>query len=371
MKDELAVKLLVTVLDWDGIRSKKELPWLQDMAHYKYDEYQQFAPGMRFVESLTRWLYQFKPKHREIAYRFVREKLIFCSSLEIEHLVGMAYRDRILPHLVQCTAKECGCDPRSIVRIVNSTQFRVRLRQCLFLGLSDGARIDMFRRANNLDLNHEQILQTHELPDDRIDTLLKNLKEDIQELSDDDVPSDPVFRTVVLLDDFSASGRTYYMPNGDGSISGKIARFHEAISNRKKELSRLFHLNETEVIIVLYVASEQARQHLEEYSRRIWAKSGANVHVEIVQLLPDSIRMKSNNCGRLHDLIREYYDESIHDEHLQRGGTDDARYGFAACALPLVMHHNTPNNSIALLWSYDNADVRGLFPRVRRHWSTK
>ena len=370
MKDELAEKLLVTVLDWDGIRSKEELPCLQNLARYKYDEYQQFAPGMRFVESLTRWLFQFEREHRETAYQFVREKLIFCSSLEIEHLVGMANRDRIRPHLVQSAAEECGCDPRHIARIVNSTQFRIRLRQCLFLGLSDGARIDMFRRANNFDLSHEQILQTHELSDDRIDMLLDNLKEDLHQLSGDDVPPDPVFRTVVLLDDFSASGLSYYMPNGDGSIGGKIARFHKVISNPTEALSRLFHLKETEVFIVLYVASEQARQHLQNYSRRIWEESVAHVHVEVVQLLPNSIRMTSNNCGHLHDLIREYYDESIHDEHLKRGGTADARYGFAACGLPLVMHHNTPNNSIALLWSYDDTDVPGLFPRVRRHGST-
>jgi hypothetical protein len=36
-----------------------------------------------------------------------------------------------------------------------------------------------------------------------------------------------------------------------------------------------------------------------------------------------------------------------------------------------VMHHNTPNNSIALLWSYDDTEARGLFPRVRRHKSGK
>lgn len=371
MKDELADKLLVTVLNWDGTRSKIELPWLQELARYKYDEYQQFAPGMRFVESLSRWLSQFKPEHRETAYEFVKKKLIFCSSTEIEHLVGMAYHDRIRPQLVQCTAKECGYDPRHIVRIVNSAQFRIRLRQCLFLGLSDGARIDMFRRANNLDLSHEQILLNHELSKDRVNKLLDKLKEDLRELSSDDVPSEPVFRTVVLLDDFSASGRSYYMPNEDGSIGGKIARFHKAISNPEEEASRLFNLHETEVFIVLYVASEQARQHLEEYSRIIWENSIAKVHIQIVQQLPGSIRLRSNNCGRLIDLIQDNYDESIHDEHLKMGGTDDARYGFAACGLPLVMHHNTPNNSIALLWSYDDTNVRGLFPRVRRHWSTK
>ena len=52
---------------------------------------------------------------------------------------------------------------------------------------------------------------------------------------------------------------------------------------------------------------------------------------------------------------------------MEKGGTDDSKYGFAACGLPLVLHHNTPNNSIALLWSYEDAEYRGLFPRIQRH----
>jgi len=47
--------------------------------------------------------------------------------------------------------------------------------------------------------------------------------------------------------------------------------------------------------------------------------------------------------------------------------SSDAKYGYGDCGLPVVLHHNTPNNSLALLWSYDDRAVRGLFPRVQRH----
>ncbi|HWG46501.1 MAG TPA: hypothetical protein VN688_27310, partial [Gemmataceae bacterium] len=63
----------------------------------------------------------------------------------------------------------------------------------------------------------------------------------------------------------------------------------------------------------------------------------------------------------------KYYDHSIFDPHIEKGGAPDARYGYADCGLPVVLHHNTPNNAIALLWSYDDRAVRGLFPRVQRH----
>lgn len=318
MKDELAERLLVTVMDWDQIRTKEERAIIQDMARYKYDEYQQFAPGMRFIESLARWLYQFAPEHREAAYRFVREKLIFYSTAEIGHLVGMAYRDRIRPSLMRSTATECGMNSRHVAQIARSTEFRVRQRQCLFLGLSDGARIDVFRRSNSRDLSHEQISRSHELADHRVDELLKELKQDLQNIAGEAAPVDPVFRTLVLLDDFSASGCSYYMPKPDGSIGGKLFHLFLAISDQKKKnpLSRLVRINETELVIVLYVATEQAKQHLEKYSKQVWGESGVKVHVEVVQPLPNAVRLDHDNCGDLGRVIDSYYDHSIHDVHL-------------------------------------------------------
>ena len=43
------------------------------------------------------------------------------------------------------------------------------------------------------------------------------------------------------------------------------------------------------------------------------------------------------------------------------------RLGFADGRLPLVLSHNTPNNSIYLIWAEDGHKVLGLFPRVSRH----
>ena len=64
-------------------------------------------------------------------------------------------------------------------------------------------------------------------------------------------------------------------------------------------------------------------------------------------------------------LIDDYYDNSIEDEHTEKGGSG-LKYGFANCGLPLILSHNTPNNSLALLWA-ETDQVRALFPRVTRH----
>ena len=58
MRDALAERLLANVMAWSPTDVARERPILQALALLKYDEYQQFSPGMRFVESLALWLAQ-------------------------------------------------------------------------------------------------------------------------------------------------------------------------------------------------------------------------------------------------------------------------------------------------------------------------
>jgi hypothetical protein len=232
--------------------------------------------------------------------------------------------------------------------------------------LSDGARIDVFRRANP-DLNHEQIWQSHELSQVRVGELLDRLARDVRLLQGSDPTSACKFRTVVLLDDFSASGSSYYMPKADGSTGGKVAAFHRGLTTPQDPRARLVNLADAEVIILLYMATEQAREHLRQHSDRLWGECGVHWSIEVVQPLPAGIRLAPGDGDPLAPLIDRYYDPGVFDEHMRKGGTEDGKYGYAACGLPLVLHHNTPNNSIALLWSYEDREIRGLFPRVKRH----
>jgi hypothetical protein len=370
VKEALAEKLLARVLQWGQKEMSEERPSLLDMAAHKYDEYQQFSPGMRFIESLARWLDQFATlEERRAAFAFVKNRLIFCSSAEMAHLVEMAYPDHIRPLLLRRVAEETSGNLRHAVKVAGSVAFRVRQRQCLFLGLSDGARIDVFRRANP-DLNHEQIWQTHEMSQARVGELLEKLARDVRILQGSDLSTSCKFRTVALLDDFSASGSSYYMPKADGSTGGKIASFHRGLMNPQDPIARLVNLAGTEVIILLYMATEQARAHLRQHSDRLWGACGVRCSVEVVQPLPPDIRMVAGDGDPLGPLIDRYYDHGVFDEHMRKGGTEDGKYGYAACGLPLVLHHNTPNNSIALLWSYEDQEFRGLFPRVKRHKET-
>lgn len=69
-------------------------------------------------------------------------------------------------------------------------------------------------------------------------------------------------------------------------------------------------------------------------------------------------------------------DPEIQTKHTDVGGVNHIGLGYGGCALPLVLEHNTPNNSVALLWaetdggSRDGARapaMRPLFRRRQRH----
>src|SRR5262249_51215478 len=160
----------------------------------------------------------------------------------------------------------------------------------------------------------------------------------------------------VLLDDFSASGTSYYALPATAPAGGKVADLFADMCDPSKPASRLVDLRDLEVILLLYLATEQALAHLKEASRATWGAKNIRWSVEAVQLLPKDLKLVREDGSPIGRLIEDerYYDPDIHDEHFAKGGTADARYGYAECGLPLVLHHNTPNNSVALLMSYED-----------------
>ena len=135
------------------------LPILQALADLKYDSYQQYSPGMRFVESLALWLNQFGSHcERQDAYDFVRKRLIFLANAEMNHFAAIAYPDVIRPILLDQAARAEGIPRFHLRAVLESKTFSTLQESTLFCGLSDGARIDFFRRSNR-DLSHEQIFQ--------------------------------------------------------------------------------------------------------------------------------------------------------------------------------------------------------------------
>src|SRR6185295_1735520 len=105
MRTTLAEKLLTKIMNWNPEEIDRERPLLQAMANLKWNEYQQFSPGTRFLESLVKWLQQFETlDDRKIGYRLVSDYLLFISNAKMAQLVDSLFSEKINPILIRKTA---------------------------------------------------------------------------------------------------------------------------------------------------------------------------------------------------------------------------------------------------------------------------
>lgn len=370
MREALAERLLAQVMQWTPEDVARERPALQAMASFKYDEYQQYGPGMRFIESLALWLNQFLIKdERKCAYSFVKQRLVFLSNAEMVHFVSVAYPDHIRPILIQRTATTLNNSMWMISKLINDKVYRSLRRQCLFLGLSDGARIDVFRRFNS-ELSHEQIWLAYEMTPEKAESIKEKLNKDLNMIAGKNIEqNETYFKMIFLLDDFSGSGLSYLRKSSeDGSFAGKIYKFYKQLIGPDTGLSKLVNLNDLYVGVTLYVATDKTRLHLERNLTDLFDGTNIKWGIQIIQNLADDVSLQRTEDKDFLRLVDKYYDSNAEDEHTEKGGKD-IKLGFNDCGLPLVLGHNTPNNSIFLLWAYPNLNYRGLFPRISRHRS--
>lgn len=363
MRDIIAERLLIRLMNWDPGKISSERSSLEIMAKYKYNTYQGFSPGMRFLESLALWLQQFNtPEERNIAYDFFKEKLIFYSNSEMEQLVSMAFPDYIKPLLLKKAAIEIGIPEYQVSKLAKSKAFKVLLRRSLFLGLSDGARLDIFRRSNRKDISHEQIYPLYDIPEAKAEDLKQKLEKDLRDILNETPDNDICnFKNIFLLDDFSGSGRSYLRKN-DGEFEGKLFKVFKNITS--SSLSQIFD-DKIFICNIIYIATEESINYLTHLTKKLFEDSKYDYRLDCIQYLQNDVKV--NDKLEFSKLIEEYYDPDIESNATRVGGSGNVKLGFANCGLPLVMHHNTPNNSVALLWSYDYLKTRGLFPRIPRH----
>lgn len=367
MKDLLAERLLGTVLGWSEPDHGRERPVLTALARLKYDEYQQYTPGMKFIESFAFWLNQFeKVQERQIAYKFIRNRLIFLSSQEMNHLVDVAFHKVVKPILFQKTALILGIPTWRNAEIEGSTVLKELRRRSLFLGLSDGAHIDRFRRTNNSEIGNEQILPYYDISPDKVAGMKSDLRKSLARIRNQEEKEiseeDATFKSVFLLDDFSASGLSM-LRNENGLFKGKLEKIQ---SRFKDQLSCIVDHTGCDVYSIIYVMTVQAKQHLEKAIEDFWKMSNSRCYINPVMVLNNECRFGIPEDTEMESLVEKYYDEQIFDDHLKIGGTNDAKLGFAGCGLPVILSHNTPNDSLFIFWSYSEK-FRGLFPRTPRH----
>jgi hypothetical protein len=366
MKQMIGLRILSDIMEWKEDRSRKEFAWLQLMSRLKYDGYRDFVAGMRFIESLADWLQQFEQAERQAAYDFVRNHLVYIGPGEIQHLVEIFYPEHVQKRLLKDVARNLGIKTYQVWANPDAAAgFKRMLRKCLFFGLSDGARIETFRRTNSANISNEQVLLATEISNDKWKQLLEDLRDNLKDTS-------ARFVFAFLLDDFVGTGTTL-LRDEDGIWKGRLPRFWKAVEPFLDS-----HFEPDWVLGVHhYIATESASSAIDDRNQLITKYEGtnkwfANVEFSFGTILPASLRLDDEHYPSFMRLVKKYYSTSIQTKHTAKGGGSDVRLGFGQCALPFVLEHNTPNNSVALLWAdTDGSDgqhaMRPLFRRRQRH----
>lgn len=367
MKKQTAWKLISDLLDWDEAELSSEMSAMQLLADLKYDRYQGFQPAAKFHIALINWLKQFSlVEQRRTAYDFLKERLIFISQKEMYHLVSLMM-PAVERSMRRRISDELGIQfYQTWLNHEAEKKLKILLRKTLFVGLSDGARIDVFRRFNEGSVSNEQVVPYSEISGEKWEDLVKELRKSLDKKGFHNEPEK--FDTVCLVDDFTGSGSSLIRYK-NGEWKGKIKKFFEANHHRiGSELSSTCRIH-----VHHHLASDFAKN---EISERI--KNFAITHdkfgfdVTYSHVLPGNIVIDSDDTASdLCQLLIDHYDAKIEDEHVE----DSVCFGYKGCGLPLVLDHNTPNNSVALLWaqSGDNVGVnhtmKPLFARRKRHSS--
>ena len=378
MNQDLGLRVLGRIMNWPDDRARQEFEWLRMMARLKYDGYRDFQAGMRFVESLATWLQQFAQHERETAYAFVRYTLVYVGPSEIQRLVEQFYPRTVQDRLFHMVANEIGIEPYRVLASTNAQRMSERLRrQILFMGLSDGARIDTIRRTNSGVLSNEQFVQGTQIDTEKWKDLLDHLREDLKD-------PEARFRLIYLIDDFAGTGTSFLrFDDKKRKWKGKLLRFKDAMESANAALGddKLFEDN-WQLGVHHYVVSSAAdgeiKKRLDETADTFgegWARvTGTSFGMVLPPDLP--INTVSGHHDDFIKLTQVYYDPIIRTKHTDIGGVTHLGLGYGGCALPLVLEHNTPNNALALLWAEtDGGDrdgvrapaMRPLFRRRHRH----
>ena len=377
MNEQLGLRVLGAVMNWDDERARNEFAWLRLIARLKYDSYRDFQAGMRFIESLATWLQQFKKGERAAAYEFIRHTLVYIGPAEMTHLVERFYPSVVQRRLAQTLARDLRIPAYRVLVEAADESKRLR-RQTLFVGLSDGARLDTIRHMNTGILRNEQFLQSTQVGVDKWKDLLDDLRSNLG-------CSLARFRLIYLLDDFVGTGTTLLrFDKVQKKWKGKLVRFIDSIKRADESLEndRLLEAD-CELCIHHYVASSAAvdavKNRCECAKSTIDERWKRRPNLSYGTILPPKLPINSSdeeNKDFLH-LTETYYDPQIRTRHTDVGGVSHLGLGYSGSALPLVLEHNTPNNSVALLWAETDGGIvdgvqtpamRPLFRRRQRHF---
>lgn len=141
-----------------------------------------------------------------------------------------------------------------------------------------------------------------------------------------------------------------------------------------KDACRELFFQNIDVHIIFCLATQCAISHIEnllsEFIKSRGLEERISFDVRCVQIIPNRVADEIKNDTTLVDIIKkEKYinKKNVGTKSYKVGHGEQEYFGYGDGALPLVLSHNTPNNSILVLWQDDDDNYPSLFPRINRH----
>jgi hypothetical protein len=320
------------------------------MAEYKYDSYEVYSTSRRFLPSLLGWLGQFHTRDEIETALTIVHKLLFLSRKEMQELSRVVYQNILFEMLDE------------IIRVGNLRPFDYPaaykrldrfLEKCVFIGMSDGAQMDYFRRHGEGKIKNDQALPYYKA-------------------DEEEKRSHSKAKYAFLLDDMCGSGITFLRAEKARSgkvVTGQLPRF----------INRWLRFASFDAIYCCpYLITERGFKRLTKLtsgSKRIIDRTRRfRFKILYGMIIPEkySILNKGNELfnsverKRVKSLCERYYDPTTEDAHTRKGG--GCKFGFGKTGIFLVRYNNAPNNTPSIIWHANPArDRTALFRRLARH----
>ncbi|MFN4359352.1 MAG: hypothetical protein ACK4F4_01355 [Hylemonella sp.] len=368
MKADQAKRLVSNLMNWDHGRATQEFAWLGIMAGYKFDHYQGYSAGHRFFVHLLQWLSQYPTQEdRETAYDLVRRLVVMITQSEMHHLVNLS------GPVIERSMRKAVATMQGILfyETYDSEAAIKRLQllreRTLYVGVSDGARIDVFRRFYEGRISNEQVIPMAEISETKRKNLLGKLSKRLTKLG---IEAEATFEWICLIDDFTGSGTSSIRKEESGEWDGKVAKFINGCNEGQTQLLS----KDAHILVHHYLASAQAAENVSSELQKYQIHNAVHTFsATFSHVLKESDVISASAEPKLAELLHARYDPSIEDEHTK----EDIWLGFKKGGLPIILEHNCPNNSVATLWartnpggkkySSENPLMSPLFPRRQRH----
>lgn len=119
--------------------------------------------------------------------------------------------------------------------------------------------------------------------------------------------------------------------------------------------------------IASHAAEAKVRQNIEASASHFSDAGWSSVTLSFGMVLPETLPLQQDDPDDegFIALARKYYDPAIETAHTKIGGVERIDLGYGGCALPVVLEHNTPNNSVALLWAESEGQTSPMAPAMR------